>query len=267
MGLQLSLPIIFGILPTFAWLLFYLNKDLHPEPKRMIAKVFFLGMFLSVGAAVLVELGITQAILIESNVKSVDSLPIFQFIIYNFLAIALVEEIAKFAVVKFFVFKHKEFDEPVDTMIYMVTAALGFAALENILVLSSLRSALMSSDMVMVALLRFLGATLLHTLASATLGYFIALSFCNAKSKQLYIATGLILSVFLHGLYNMSLLKSEEIASGLYQITNLKIFTYPLYIPSVLLIIFLIIVSIFFKKISTDLNIFKFSLLNKNSKV
>lgn len=267
MIIQILLPIIFGVLPTFAWLIFYLNKDLHPEPKRMIAKIFFLGMFLSIGLAVSVELGITQLILNYSNVTSVAKLPIFQFILYNFLAIALVEELAKYIVVKLFVFKHKEFDEPVDVMIYMVTAALGFAALENILVLSSLKGPTLGSDIILVSLLRFLGATLLHVLASATLGYFVALSFCNVHIKKVYFAIGLFLAVLLHGIYNMSLIKADEIALALYNSTGLKIFSQPLYIPTFLLVISIIIVAMFFRRISSELNACKFKLLNKTEKV
>ena len=37
------LIIVLGLLPGFAWLIFFLKEDIHPEPKKMIAKVFFVG--------------------------------------------------------------------------------------------------------------------------------------------------------------------------------------------------------------------------------
>jgi RsiW-degrading membrane proteinase PrsW (M82 family) len=42
-------------------------------------------------------------------------------------------EIFKYLVVRFKVIKNPAFDEPTDIMLYMIIAALGFAAVENIL--------------------------------------------------------------------------------------------------------------------------------------
>ena len=44
------LIIILGLLPGFAWLLFYLKEDLHPEPKKMLAKVFLVGALSAIAA-------------------------------------------------------------------------------------------------------------------------------------------------------------------------------------------------------------------------
>lgn len=38
---SLAIYLIAGVLPCFLWLLFYLKRDRHPEPKKEIAKVFF----------------------------------------------------------------------------------------------------------------------------------------------------------------------------------------------------------------------------------
>jgi len=40
---MLYIFILLGLLPSFAWLFFFLKEDTHPEPKKMIALVFFLG--------------------------------------------------------------------------------------------------------------------------------------------------------------------------------------------------------------------------------
>jgi len=52
MNLILSYPfyIFFGILPSFIWLIFYLRRDVHPEPKSMILKIFFYGMLITLPA-------------------------------------------------------------------------------------------------------------------------------------------------------------------------------------------------------------------------
>ena len=49
------------------------------------------------------------------------------------------EEVAKYLIIKIRILRDPEFDEPIDAMIYMIIAGLGFAALENILVLFVLK--------------------------------------------------------------------------------------------------------------------------------
>ena len=37
---RIILYVIFGVLPSLAWLSYYLRKDVHPEPKRMVLAIF-----------------------------------------------------------------------------------------------------------------------------------------------------------------------------------------------------------------------------------
>jgi len=120
--------IFFGLAPSIIWLLFYLRKDAHPESNRMIIKIFFFGL-LSALPAVFLEVGIFQ----EFNRLALPS--IFITILNVFIGVALVEEVLKYLVVRGKVVKSPELDEPLDLMLYMIIAALGFAALENILIL------------------------------------------------------------------------------------------------------------------------------------
>ena len=104
-------------------------------------------------------------------------------------------------------------DEPLDVMLYMVIAALGFTAVENILYLFIPMGQLSFNDLVsrtlMVSFIRFIGATFLHTLASATIGYYLALSFCGVKKRIIYIIAGFVMATALHGLYNFSIMVLE----------------------------------------------------------
>ena len=50
----------------------------------------------------------------------------------SFLSAAVVEEGLKFLVLYFVVYRLREFNEPMDAIVYGVCASLGFAALENI---------------------------------------------------------------------------------------------------------------------------------------
>lgn len=195
----------FGLLPSIIWLFFYLKKDAHPESNKMIIKIFLYGMAAALMAAV-VEIIIAMIITFPS--------PFIMFIFYHLIMIALVEEVAKFLIVRQKVIKDKEFDEPLDAMLYMVITALGFAALENLLYLSPLllpswfpaEAKLSLREAALVTGFRFIGATFLHALASGLVGYFLAYSICFRKKRRLLITTGIIIASVLHGLFNISII-------------------------------------------------------------
>lgn len=192
--------IFFGLAPSIIWLLFYLRKDSHPESNSMILKIFFLGMVSALPAA-LVEIGFSET-LRQINLPS----PLFLFL-YTFLGIALVEELAKYLVVKKAVLKDSEMDEPVDIMLYMIISALGFAALENLLILFPLLNPFQLLETAMVSVLRFMGATFLHGLASGLMGYFIVLSCLKKPRAWKFTIFGLFTVTALHGLYDFSIIK------------------------------------------------------------
>ena len=226
--LSYTLYIVFGILPSLIWLNFYLRRDVRSEPKLMILKIFCYGMLATIPAIFL-----ETAIFGEFSKLNFSSSVIF--ILNIFLGVALVEESLKFLAVKFGVLKNPEFDEPVDAMIYMITAALGFAAVENVLILLNLKPL---SEIFGVSLFRFLGATFLHTLSSGICGFFIGLSFFNTKGRGKLVSLGLVLAILLHGFYNFYIMKGEG---------SLKIL-----IPFLLLTIAAIFVSFGFKRLKKN---------------
>jgi len=200
--------IIFGLGPSFIWLLYYLGKDKHPESKRMILKIFIYGVLSGV-LAFLIEVWLSWGVIFIGE-KYIDMAPLIFFIINQFIIVALVEELCKFLVVKEKVIRHREFDEPVDAMIYMIVAALGFAALENTLVLFSIGEPFFIRDAALISSFRFLGATFLHALASGVIGYYLAISFCDREKRSSLILKGIILGTILHGFFNTSIIMIER---------------------------------------------------------
>ncbi len=95
-------------------------------------------------------------------------------------------------------------------MIYMIIAALGFAALENILVLLPGQGTFTFFQTATVSSFRFIGATFLHALCSGTVGFFLALSIFETKKRLRLIFLGLTIATILHGLYNFSIMKLDE---------------------------------------------------------
>ncbi len=216
---------IFGVLPSIIWLFYYLRKDVHPEPKRLVLKIFLWGM-LAAFPALLIEIG-AKNLIIKLDFSLLSK------IFYWFLAVALVEEFLKYLVVRDKILKDPEFDEPVDAMIYMLISGLGFAALENVLIFLYQKSLFLSFGETLILLIfRFFSATFLHALCSALVGYFLALRFFK---KQGSIVFGLAISTLLHGLYNFSIMETEG---------NLRIV-----IPIIILISLAFLVSLAFKRL------------------
>lgn len=194
--MNILIPIALGAIPSLVWLAYYLRKDVHPELKRWIAVVFLLGMAVT-PFVVLIQWGLAYFVY-EFNLT-----PFWRDLAIIFLATALVEECFKYLAVRIAIHKNPEFDEPVDAMIYMIVAALGFAAVENILLVSSFApfSAQME-EALSILILRFAGATFLHALASGALGYYLALSFFYTHKRRRLLLEGLALATLMHGFFN-----------------------------------------------------------------
>ncbi len=211
--IHLILLIPVGFLPGVIWLLYFLGEDKkRPEPKRMIIKTFAWGMMIALVAVII------EYILIELLGKSFYRPSLFVAIIVFFLIVALTEEYLKYFVVKSTVLKRPEFDEPIDAMIYCIIAALGFASVENLIVIWGVSLRDIANPFGIMAL-RFIGATLLHALASGIVGYWLGvamfskkkLSFRSVKAKLL-VTFGLVQAVIFHGLFNWTM---ERLQFGL----------------------------------------------------
>ncbi|RJQ29937.1 PrsW family intramembrane metalloprotease [Candidatus Parcubacteria bacterium] len=190
-----------SLLPGFAWLLFYLKEDLHPEPKRLIVSVFIAGMAFSFFAL---------ALQIFAN-PFLESLGIVRFSIFSLVVLAFIEEVTKFWAAYFVVHKNPALNEPVDAMIYAVVAGLGFATVENLGALHGGGSGgALISNTLQIASVRFVGATLLHSLTSAIAGYYWAISIREFYAEK-FIVIGLIIATALHAVFNYLILSYESI--------------------------------------------------------
>jgi len=121
---------LLGVILTsgMLWMHYIQSKDRqHPEPPWRLALAFLLGIvacWLSIlGFTALDALGVPD---IKFNEK-----PWTAF--YCFAIIGPMEEGAKVLVALLFVFRWREFDEPLDGFVYAAAVALGFASLENFL--------------------------------------------------------------------------------------------------------------------------------------
>lgn len=193
-----------GVLPALVWLWFWLKEDKHqPEPKRRVILTFLSGA-LAVWPAIEIEKYFCQ--LIDPMVCSSGVMPgLFLIVIW-----AATEELVKYVFAFFSSFwKNKYNNEPIDPVIYMITAALGFSALENTLFLFNIADVGIISQGLITGSTRFLGATLLHVASSAMIGLAMGLAYYKkTRIKKIFLFTGLIASIVLHTVFNSLIINS-----------------------------------------------------------
>jgi len=171
----------------------------------MILVAFIVGAMMAVPVIILQLL--TQDALNFFSIKN---------IIVSIVALALIEEFFKFIAAFWVTYKNPEFDEPIDAMVYIITAALGFATVENVLIMgnifSSANTAFLTASLTTAfstIALRFIGATLLHTLASGLMGYYWAKGII--RKSRLYLGYGFFLAGLIHSTFNFLIVKYQSV--------------------------------------------------------
>ena len=181
--------LLITILPSLLIVAFFVKSDRFPEPTSQIIKIFMFGVFLCIPAFLIN----TELSYIYANTDIDEAL------ISSFLSAAPVEEVLKFTVLYSLVYKMKDFNEPIDGIVYGVTVSLGFATLENIYYVYFL-SDYFDSTSQSLALLRSFSAIPAHGIFGATMGYFF-MKYAFIK-KENNLALCMIVPILLHGAYN-----------------------------------------------------------------
>lgn len=188
--------LVVGILPALLWLWFWLKEDAaRPEPRGLILFSFVAGM-----ASVIIAFPLEQFAYVRLGGG-----------ILLLLSWAFIEEIVKYAVTVYADLKTRFFDEPVDAPIYFITVALGFSALENVLfILAPFNNGEFIGGLI-TGNLRFLGATLLHVVASGSIGIALGLTFYKSKKAKLAATiVGIIIAITLHTTFNFFIIQSDK---------------------------------------------------------
>lgn len=209
--LLLIFIIVLTLLPGLAWLVFFLHEDVHPEPRRLIAYTFGFGVLACIPVFALQFGSESLVFRIFGDVNLSGSIILL-------VLFALIEEVFKFLAAYWAVGRSPELDEPIDSMIYMIVAALGLATIENFFVITGivkLGGINLFSDLANVAVLRFVGATLLHTLTSGLLGYYWAKGRMIGKTRK-YIFIGIGVATVVHFVFNYLVLAFQDLNLLLY---------------------------------------------------
>jgi RsiW-degrading membrane proteinase PrsW (M82 family) len=204
-ALHLAAALVLGAAPSLFLLVFFYLKDRYePEPRGHVALSFLLGalaLAAALGGQVALErivgrewlaLGGIAARLFEAGVMA-----------------AAIEELAKWLVFLVVIYRWREFDEPLDGVVYGVALALGFATVENVLCV--LR------DGLAVGVLRALFAVPAHALFGAAMGFYLGRAkLGRGRFQEGPITTGerarrlalaLLLPSLFHGFYDFALVE------------------------------------------------------------
>lgn len=189
-----AIAFLVSLIPALFWLWFWLREDRkQPEPYLLIAICFIAGMAV-----------VPLALPLQKMAMDLYSGSNVMFIW------VIIEESLKYAVALLVILWNRAVDEPIDPVVYMIAIALGFAALENTLFTLNPLTAGEYTEAAVTGSFRFLGATLLHVLASATIGVFLALAFYrSAGIKLLYGTIGLFIAILLHSLFNFFIMDAS----------------------------------------------------------
>lgn len=189
------IAVAIGVIPTILWLLFWLKGDrIKGKPKGLFILSYILG-----GMMVLLVVPFQKFVY-----KFTGTAPI------GIVALAAIEEFAKYWVINTVALKSKFVDRPIDFPMFLICGALGFAALENVFfILQPISTGNLLNGFI-TGNIRFLGATLLHAMSSGLFGVALGLGFYNNwKFKEIYVLGGFALAVLLHSAFNFFIINNN----------------------------------------------------------
>jgi len=208
--------VVFSFLVALFWLRWFRKKDKYEkEPERLIFLAFLAGALVTI-----------PSVLLESLFRLHDQGPtvVLSNLFLSFLWVGIVEEFFKYLAVRVTVYRSKEFNEVMDGMVYMVSAALGFAAIENVGYMLGFGYA--------VGFPRAILSYLAHISFSAILGFYIGKA--KIEGRRNLILVGFIFVVPLHWLYNSFLVLGTAKESGVLFLLGLVVWVFGLILTLIL---------------------------------
>ena len=194
--MNILIIVLAALAPCGFWLwMIYLWDKCKPTQKSLLIRTFFFGVGIAIPVAIL------ESLLYPGSVQG--NLSIAAAAYAAFVVAGVVEESGKFAVVRWGAYKSKRFDQPEDGLIYASAAALGFAAMENVVYVISFG--------ISVLLARGLFSNLAHVLFSSMWGYPLALTKLGIVKNRYIIWGGLAAAMVAHGLFDFLFFTSTAV--------------------------------------------------------
>ena len=195
----MSITFIAALLPVILLLFFIYRKDKYqPEPIGKLLWTFFVGC-LSVIPASVMEMVLSVFTPTE---------PVLGAFFTGYVVAGFSEELCKFALLMWVVWRSPHFDEYFDGIVYAVYLSLGFACVENVMYVVG------STDAMAIALSRGLLAVPAHFLFAVIMGYHLSLARFDLPNKRRHFSHALLYPMLLHGTYDALLMVSSALSAG-----------------------------------------------------
>lgn len=179
--------ITLAITPGIAIAIFIYIKDKHePEPIKLVILSFFFGAL-----SLIVNLAV--AIPLESFLD-IEQEDLESQAIHAFALVALLEEASKFLFVRGILYRNKNFNEPLDGIVYAVMVGMGFASAENIIYVYNGGGE--------VAIIRMFSAIPAHAMFAVLMGYFLGKGKFTHRHEFIYSVAALAIATLFHGVYD-----------------------------------------------------------------
>jgi RsiW-degrading membrane proteinase PrsW (M82 family) len=180
-----------AVAPALALFLFFYFRDKYrKEPVGPLVVTFLLGAVVLVPSFALSSM-VQRLVGWSSRTPS-----LLHAFLGAVLIVGVIEEGWKFLVVRYYAYNRPEFDEPYDGIMYSVSAALGFATLENIIFVLLHGAG--------VGVLRAFLAVPAHAFDGVLMGYLLGeAKFARSeRGARLYSAAAYGTAVLAHGVYD-----------------------------------------------------------------
>ena len=200
--------------PILVVFIIYKLDKYEKEPIKQIVRVFLYGcltvipvMFIAGIRDPLYEGGHLESLvsLTGGGMLGIREMSIF---LYAVIGVALVEEYFKFLVLTKYIYNKPDFNEPMDGIVYGVTASMGFAFIENLMYVYLY----VDSDAAFsTAVLRMCSAIPAHALMGVIMGYYVGKAKFSKDNEKRLLLKGLLGAIILHGLYDYFLMSQNGI--------------------------------------------------------
>jgi RsiW-degrading membrane proteinase PrsW (M82 family) len=187
-------------IPAVLWLGFFYLMDRHePEPKQLVIGVCVLGALIAAPLANFLRFQAVPPIALAVHGLSSFSL---ERVLYAVLIVGLSQEMCKYAVVRYTIYMSREFDEPMDGIVYMMACGTGFAVWENYHRLSEQNHEVYLS----IGAAQAVVTTLAHASFAGLLGYVMGRAKFSRRSAPIrgtLLMLGLLISAGLNGQFTL----------------------------------------------------------------
>jgi RsiW-degrading membrane proteinase PrsW (M82 family) len=173
----------------------YFRDKYEKEPVKLILKGILLG------AVIIFPVGLIENYIIGFG-TGLAKIPKAAF--DGFIVAGATEEAFKYFVVFILIWRNRNFNEKFDGIVYAVSVALGFAAIENLFYV-------FSNNSLQIGLLRAFTAVPGHAIFGVVMGFYLGMARFSINGKGKWLLKAFTVPWLLHGLYDFMIMSGHPV--------------------------------------------------------